>query len=129
MWVKHGVRGWYIGPAIEHYRCYCVYIPHKRAEGTADTVEFFLAHTKVYGILSAYVSQHTAKHIILVLVKLAPAAPFALIVDRTLAALRDLANIFQHTLKVDEQRAKSNTVMATQPAATNIELMPAPRVA
>ena len=106
-----------------------MYIPHKRAEGTADTVEFFLAHTKVYGILSAYVSQHTAKHIILVLVKLAPAAPFALIVDRTLAALRDLVNIFQHTLKVDEQKAKSNTVMATQPAATNIESMPAPRVA
>ena len=23
-WVHNGVQGWYIGPAVEHYRCYDV---------------------------------------------------------------------------------------------------------
>ena len=25
-WASHGVKGWYIGPSMEHYRCYHVYI-------------------------------------------------------------------------------------------------------
>ena len=26
-WAPHGVYGWYVGPAQDHYRCYTVYIP------------------------------------------------------------------------------------------------------
>jgi hypothetical protein len=26
-WAPHGQDGWYIGPALEHYRCYTVYTP------------------------------------------------------------------------------------------------------
>ena len=26
-WAPHGVDGWYVGPARDHYRCYTVYIP------------------------------------------------------------------------------------------------------
>jgi hypothetical protein len=29
-WAPHGEDGWYIGPALEHYRCYTVYITKKR---------------------------------------------------------------------------------------------------
>ena len=31
-WVQHGVQGYYIGPKIEHYRCYKVFISNTRAE-------------------------------------------------------------------------------------------------
>ena len=24
-WVPHGIEGWYLGPALKHYRCYRVY--------------------------------------------------------------------------------------------------------
>ena len=40
-WAAHGIDGWYIGRAPEHYRCYRVYIPKTRAERTAKTVDFF----------------------------------------------------------------------------------------
>ena len=40
-WAPHGVEGWYIGPALEHYRCYKVYIHTTAAERIADTVQFF----------------------------------------------------------------------------------------
>jgi hypothetical protein len=36
----HGVNGWYLGPATEHYRNYRVFINKTRAERITDTVEF-----------------------------------------------------------------------------------------
>ena len=40
-WAPHGVNGWYIGQAREHYRCYCVYMPTMRAKRISKTVDFF----------------------------------------------------------------------------------------
>ena len=57
-----------------------------------------------------------------------PAAPFAPIEDINLESLRGLANIFQHTLKVDEQKAKINTTTEMKPAATSTEAAPSLRV-
>jgi hypothetical protein len=31
-WAPHGQDGWYIGPALEHYRCYTMYITKTRSE-------------------------------------------------------------------------------------------------
>jgi hypothetical protein len=39
-WAPHGQDGWYIGPALEHYRCYTVYITKTRAERVVETVDF-----------------------------------------------------------------------------------------
>ena len=36
----HGIPAWYIGPTLEHYRCYKVYVPKTRAERVCDTVSF-----------------------------------------------------------------------------------------
>jgi hypothetical protein len=40
-WAPHGQDGWYIGPALEHYRCYTVYINKTRGERIVKTVDFF----------------------------------------------------------------------------------------
>jgi hypothetical protein len=40
-WAPHGQDGWYIGPALEHYRCYTVYITKTRSTRVVKTVEFF----------------------------------------------------------------------------------------
>ena len=36
----HGIDGWYIGPAVTHYRCYTVYVPKTRGERISDSVTF-----------------------------------------------------------------------------------------
>jgi len=38
---EHGLLGWYIGPALEHYRCYKCYLPETRQERNVLTVDFF----------------------------------------------------------------------------------------
>ena len=40
-WSPHGHDGWYVGPALEHYRCYTIYNTDTKCTHTADTVDFF----------------------------------------------------------------------------------------
>jgi hypothetical protein len=40
-WAQHGQDGWYIGPSLEHYRCYTVYITKTRGDIIVETVDFF----------------------------------------------------------------------------------------
>ena len=40
-WAYHGQMGFYIGPALEHYRCMHCYIPTTKQERIADTIQFF----------------------------------------------------------------------------------------
>jgi hypothetical protein len=40
-WAPHGQDGWYIGPALEHYRCYTVYVMKTRGNRIVETVDFF----------------------------------------------------------------------------------------
>ena len=42
-WELHGEKGFYVGPAIDHYRCVQCYFPRTRARRVCDTVAF-LAH-------------------------------------------------------------------------------------
>jgi hypothetical protein len=37
-WAPHASEGWYIGPALEHYRCYKVYMCESQKERITDTV-------------------------------------------------------------------------------------------
>jgi hypothetical protein len=39
-WVPHGLDGLYLGPPLEHYRCYTVYITKTRGNIIVETVDF-----------------------------------------------------------------------------------------
>ena len=39
-WDPHGITAFYIGPAMDHYRCFKCYIPSTKAERITDTVIF-----------------------------------------------------------------------------------------
>ena len=39
-WAFHGVEGWYIAPAPNHYRCLTIYVPTTRSQIVSDTVKF-----------------------------------------------------------------------------------------
>ena len=46
-WAFHGVQGWYIGPALHHYRCVKCFIPSTRSEVISDTVKFIPQHVPI----------------------------------------------------------------------------------
>ena len=35
-WAPHGTKAWYIGPALDHYRCVRVYIPKTKGTEIED---------------------------------------------------------------------------------------------
>ena len=93
-WDIHGVDGWYLGMAPDHYRCHRVYIPKMRAEQISQTVKFFPHNRNVPQNTSADVAAAAAHRLIAALRNLAPNAPFLENDKATAAALDRLANIF-----------------------------------
>jgi hypothetical protein len=43
-WAPHGTKGWYIGPAMNHYRSFTVYIPTTSSTRVTDTIAWFPKH-------------------------------------------------------------------------------------
>ena len=94
-WDPHGVDGWYIGAASEHYRCHRVYVTKTRAERIAKTVEFFPHSCAMPKTSSADAATQAAQDLIHALDNPTPAAPFATLGTEQLHAIRQLADIFQ----------------------------------
>jgi hypothetical protein len=46
-WAPHGQDGWYIGPGLENYRCYTVYITKTRGERVVEKVKFIPENFKL----------------------------------------------------------------------------------
>jgi hypothetical protein len=93
-WAPHGQDGWYIGPALEHYRCYTVYITKTRSNRIVETVDFFPHKFKLPLPLSSELATRAAADLTHALLKPQPAGPFCQVGDEQAIALRRLANIF-----------------------------------
>jgi hypothetical protein len=97
-WDPHGLDGYYLGPALEHYRCYQVHITKTKGTRIVDTVEFFpaalvmpLTSSKDLASIAAMELSHALQHP-------DPAAPFSHIGTAQLQALRQLSDIFSAAL-------------------------------
>jgi hypothetical protein len=47
-WAPHGLDGWYLGPALEHYRCFTVHITKTRGDRIVETVDFFQRNSRYH---------------------------------------------------------------------------------
>jgi hypothetical protein len=93
-WAPHGQDGWYIGPALEHYRFYTVYITKTRSRRVVETVEFFPHKFKLPSPSSSELATQAAADLTHALLNPQPAGPFCQVGDEQAVALRGLATIF-----------------------------------
>jgi hypothetical protein len=93
-WAPHGQDGWYIGPALEHYRCYTVYITKTRSNRIVETVEFFPHKFTLPFPSSHELATQDAADLTHVLLNPRPAGPFCQVGDEQAITLRRLANMF-----------------------------------
>ena len=129
-WATHGKESWYLGPALEHYRCYQFYIPDTKGIRITGSCEFFPHHCQTPTISTADAATHAAQELIRILRHPTPNAPFRPLCPRHLQGLRDLAAIFQTA--TDNRR--THTEPAPQPRVhgtyvSDVETAPPPRVA
>ena len=47
-WDYHGLEGFYVSPAPDHYRCLTCYFPKTKSEVIADTVKFIPRYISYY---------------------------------------------------------------------------------
>ena len=45
-WASHGVKGWYLGPSMNQYKCHCVYVTKKKDSATQIALNF--PHTIIH---------------------------------------------------------------------------------
>jgi hypothetical protein len=97
-WALHGLSGWYLGPAINHYRCYTTWITDTRGIRVSDTVDFFPAHVPTPQTSSADKALDAARDLIHALGNPAPAAPFIEIGHQQTQALHQLDEICKNVI-------------------------------
>jgi hypothetical protein len=113
-WAPHGQDGWYIGPALEHYRCYTVYITKTRSNRIVETVEFFPNKFTLPFPSSRELATQAAADFTHAFLNPQPAGPFCQVGDEQAIAMKRLANIF-----VSAKPNKSNNTLAPQDEIEN----------
>jgi hypothetical protein len=94
-WAPHGQDGWYIGPALEHYRCYTVFITKTRGERVVETFDFFPENFKLPFLSAQDLANKAAAELTHALLHPHPAGPFCKVGDEQKLALKRLADIFE----------------------------------
>jgi hypothetical protein len=93
-WAPHGVEGWYVGYAPEHYRCYTIHVIRTNKTRIGGTVEFFPTHCAMPHTSSADHAIRAAVDLISALQNPAPASALAPVGLLQLQALQTLADVF-----------------------------------
>jgi hypothetical protein len=105
-WAPHGQDGWYIGPALEHYRCYTVYITKTRGNRIVETVDFFPEKFTLPFPSSQDLATQAAADLTHALLHPQPAGPFCQAGNEQKITLKRLASIFEGA----KQRKSKNTL-------------------
>jgi hypothetical protein len=94
-WAPHEQDGWYIVPALEHYRCYTVYITRTRGDRIVRTVDFFPEKFTLPFPSAQDLATQAAADLTRALLHPQPAGPFCKVGDEHTKALKCLADIFE----------------------------------
>ena len=86
-WAPHTVEGFYLGPALNHYRCYRTWIPATRSERVANTIVWLAQHISVPKTSSADAAISAAQELIYALQNPHPVSALSPLQDLNVAAL------------------------------------------
>ena len=93
-WATHGTLGWYIGPALHHYRCWKIYVTKTASTRVCDTVKFFPKKFNMPSLSSADTATREALELTEALRHPHTNIPYAHLSDNTITAIKDLSDIF-----------------------------------
>jgi hypothetical protein len=129
-WAPHGKDGWYIGPALEHYRCYTVYITKTRGDRIVETVDFFPKKIILPFPSAQDLATQAAADLTHALLYPQPKGPFCKVGDEQMIAMTRLANISEGAKRRKSKDVISPTtgVENTAPQRVQTTISP-PRVA
>ena len=98
-WGFHAEMGFYVGPAMEHYRCFTCYIPSTGTTRITDTVKFY-PHDEPFpavGVKDQFIQ--TISDLITILTNHNKQLPFLKFGDATKNAITTLSTLLQQNLQ------------------------------
>ncbi|MHA7856378.1 hypothetical protein [Marinobacter shengliensis] len=120
-WSPHGVEAWYVGPALDSYRCFRAFIPATGAFRLCDTLTWFPHHVTLPQSSTTDLIAASLRDIVAALQNPSPATPLAPLTDSQSRALRDAVTIIQN---VSPQPSLPNdepaTTLDTTPQLTDV---------
>jgi hypothetical protein len=96
-WAPHGLDGWYVGPAIDSYRCYTIWIWETRSLRVIDTLTWFPTKVTLPDSSSTDIILSCLQDILHALQHPAPKSPLAPRTDTQTQALLDLVALLGST--------------------------------
>ena len=115
-WDPHSADGFYLGPALEHYRCHKVFVNKTNKQRISDTVAFFPTKIRMPETSALEKATQAAEDLISVLQNPEPKTPFLTFGKEQHTALQQLAELFK--LNLESNRIKS-PIQPMQPANNN----------
>jgi hypothetical protein len=103
-WAPHGQDGWYIGPALDNYRCCTVYINKTRGERIVETVDFFPEKFKLPFPSTQELATKAATELTHALLHPQPVGPFCKVGDEQTLELQRLADIIEGATRSHKSR-------------------------
>ena len=128
----HSYRGYYLGPCLNHYRCYRVYCPATNSSRIANTVDWFPHNLKMPTATSTDILIATAKDLTSAL-RQTEHNPLVPPPDtHTRKALQTLTDIFSNKISPSQNtdvplprvRFAESTKLPSQPANANLPRVP-----
>jgi hypothetical protein len=92
-WSPHALDGWYVGPAMESYRCHRVWIWETRATRICDTLTWFPTHVPMPASSSTDIIIASLRDIVTALQNPSPQTPLAPCTDTQNQALLDVVTL------------------------------------
>jgi len=137
-WAPHGIDGWYLGPAMDSYRCYTVWANETRSQRITDTVAWFPSKIPMPTTSSIDYIKAGIADIIHALQFPSPNSPLAPLSDSQSRALQQLMLILHGTTSPNQPapapapslRVDAPTLLTTSSlvVASSIPLTPAPPI-
>jgi hypothetical protein len=97
-WAPHGLDGWYVGPALDSYRCWQIWIWESRAVRICDTVTWYPTKVTMPDSSSTATIVACLKDIVNALQHPSPQSPLSPLTDTHNQALRDITQLLTHVV-------------------------------
>jgi len=123
-WAPHAIEGWYVGPALQAYRCYCTWITETKRERIADTLTWFPTTAPMPTISSQDIIASATRDILQALQNPTNSSPIALTTDTETEVLKQLATILHNkAMEAADTKTTANTptLLRVTPEATETE--------
>ena len=130
-WAPHSVDGYYLGPAMQHYRCFKVFVTKTNAQRICDTVEFFPTKIRMPETSALEQLKNSVDDLIHVLKTPKPKSPFLDFGCEQSNALQRLAELFSKNLANNQPNSPPHPPPTSVPRVDNSPTtnpVPPPRV-